>query len=148
MSSVRQRAAILALLEAASGDDAALRNILLQPALLGADRTSPIGKLYPDTRDYTALNVAKLVHAFCLAEWGVSVREAILDSGKPAGRRFREDAANVAALVVTPTYDKLLTAGLPTSQPVKSYDWRRIARAMGDKGWRRYYSTEELDEML
>lgn len=87
----RQRALLLAILEAASGTDAPLRNILLDPALLGADRSSTIGKLYPDSNDHTALNVAKMVHFFCRDEWGCSTRDAILDSGKPAGRRFTDD---------------------------------------------------------
>lgn len=64
---------LLALLEAASGADAALRNILLDPALLGADRSARIGKLYPDTCSPDALNIAKLVYAFCMEEWGCSV---------------------------------------------------------------------------
>lgn len=85
-----RRRMVLALLEAASGPDAGLRNILLDPALLGADRRSPIGKLYPDTRAADAPNIAKLADAFCRAEWGVGIRDAVLDAGRPAWRSFAE----------------------------------------------------------
>lgn len=91
MSPPRQRAMILALLEGASGGSAALRNILLDPALLGAAWDAPIGKFYPDTKSPGTLNIAKMVNAFCQAEYGCHVRDAILDDGKPAGRKFIED---------------------------------------------------------
>ena len=94
MSPNAKRRMILAILEAASSMDAALRNILFDPALLGADRRSPIGKLYPDSRYPDAPNIAKMVHAFCLEEWGVSTRDAILDNGKPARREFIEEATS------------------------------------------------------
>ncbi|WP_157115618.1 hypothetical protein [Ketogulonicigenium robustum] len=90
MQSPDRREMLLALLEAASGYDAPLRNILLDPKLLGAERSSPIGKLGPDKKCSDALNIAKMANAFCLSEWGCGIRHATLDNGKPAGRIFRE----------------------------------------------------------
>ncbi|TKA95763.1 hypothetical protein FAZ78_15200 [Cereibacter changlensis] len=150
MSPAKQRAALLALLEAASGNDATLRNILLDPILLGADRSSSIGKLYPDTKCHGALNIAKMVHAFCMEEWGCGARAAILDNGKPAGRTFREDRS--AEEIVPPHIYERTPIEPVRVHPVlpsvaEPYDWRRIARAMGDKGWRRYFSQEELDRL-
>lgn len=147
----RQRVMLLALLEAASGGDAALRNILLDPALLGADWSSEIGKHYPDTKCPERLNIAKMVNSFCKAEWGCSVREAILDYGKPAGRKFKvEDPSDEnppsALYRGTPTDFARVHCGVPVGQ--NPYDWRRIARAMGDRGWRGYFTSEELDLML
>lgn len=89
-----QRRMLLELLEAAAGHDAPLRNILLDPALLGAARGDSTGKLYPDSRSADARNIAKLVNDFCRNEWGVGVREALMDNGKPAGRLFRERNVN------------------------------------------------------
>ena len=83
------------MLEAASGTDAALRNIFLDPALLGAAWGSPAGKLYPDTRYRDVQNVAKMMNEFCRAEWGVGVRDMILHEGKPAFRRFSEERAAI-----------------------------------------------------
>lgn len=144
---------LLAILEAASGDDdAPLRNILLDPALLGADRSSGVGKLYPDTKDYAALNIAKMVNSFCQEEWGCTVREAILDKGKPARRKFREEEdpeeGNPPSALSreTPTDPVRVHRQVPADN--RPYDWRKIARAMGDRGWRRYFSEEELDLML
>ena len=91
MSPPRQRRMLLSILEAASGGDAPLRNILLDPALLGAAWGSAIGKLYPDTKCGSAPNIAKIVNAFCMGAWGCGVRDAILDDGKPAHRVFAED---------------------------------------------------------
>lgn len=62
------RAQIMALLEAASGEDAALRNILLDPNLLNADPRSPIGKLGRYARHPHMLNIAKMVNRFCRKE--------------------------------------------------------------------------------
>lgn len=96
MDQNKRRKMILSILEAASGHDAAFRNILLDPALLGASRASTIGKLYPDNRSMEALNIAKMVYFFCMAEWGCSTRDAIMDQHildgpwTPAGRLFRE----------------------------------------------------------
>jgi len=97
MPPARRRAMLLALLEAASGGDAALRNILLDPRLLGADRASGIGKLYPDTKSRDALNIAKMAYHFCMEEWGCSTRDAIMDRHTldgpwtPAYRKFTEE---------------------------------------------------------
>jgi len=151
MPPARQRSVLLALLEAASGGDAALRNILLDPTLLGADWSSAIGKLYPDTRCPEKLNIAKMVNSFCQVEWGCSVREAILDDGKPAGRRFGEagpeDVNPPSALYWEASIDPVwVRPKVPEDQT--PYDWRRIARAFGDRGWRRYFTGEELDLML
>ncbi|MFT3687715.1 hypothetical protein [Paenirhodobacter sp.] len=90
----RQRAMILSLLEAASGEDATLRATLTDPQLLGALHPSAIGKLFWDAKDPSALNVAQMVNAFCRSEWGVGTEETILDNGKPAGRTFGELGAN------------------------------------------------------
>lgn len=99
MSPEGKRAMLLALLETASGDDAQLRNILLDPALLGASWSSTLGKFYPDTKAPGALNIAKMVHAFCMAEWGCGTRDAILDDGKPARRLFRDQMGGEAGTV-------------------------------------------------
>jgi hypothetical protein len=220
MSPVKQRAMLLAILEAASGGDGALRTILFDPNLLGADRFSPLGKLHPDTKCPGTLNIAKMVNAFCKMEWGCGVRDMILDNGKPAGRKFVEDGAD--AIIPPHIYERTQEGHLvgheernpvpvstsaffqwlstqraehPLSQPRvipvnpdrendydrvdrivreaqervsklppvehpevqttvqpkvgrEGYDWRRIAGAMGDKGWRRYYAPEELDLLM
>lgn len=90
-----RRAMMFQILEAASGPDAALRNILLDPALLRADWGSPIGKLYPDTGYMDVKNVAKLVNEFCKAEWGIGVRDMILHGGRPAFRSFKAERAAI-----------------------------------------------------
>ena len=113
---MKQRAMLLAILEAASGGDGALRTILFDPRLLGADPFSPIGKLFPDTRCPDALNVAKMVNAFCKMEWGCGVRDMILDNGKPAGRRFVEDGA--AAIVPPHIYERT-----PEDAPCRPEGW-------------------------
>ncbi|MCA2009134.1 hypothetical protein [Tritonibacter mobilis] len=208
---------LLAILEAASNNDGALRNILFDPALLGADRGSPVGKLYPDAKSPRVLNVAKMVNVFCMIEFGCSSRSAVLDKRKPAGRKFvhdgdvpirpphiyerppefpheghgdrkpahtrtvdfyrwltahraerplstprtapdrldMEDDFERVDRIVTETQErvsKLPVISAPEEQPEmktalpqSGYDWRRIARAMGDRGWRRYYSLEEAD---
>lgn len=152
MSPVRQRQMILSILEAASSDDAALRNILLDPALLGAERQSSIGKLYPDAKSHGTPNLSKMVNAFCKAEWGCGVRHAILDRGKPAYRTFAE--TQEAATITEPeqTYWQaqraagLLNRHLASRQNSHSgYDWRLLARAMRERGWQRYFTTHELD---
>lgn len=53
------------LIMAAKEGDAKLRNILTDPQLLGADRASRIGKLYPDTQNTDVLNIAKEANAYC-----------------------------------------------------------------------------------
>lgn len=197
MPPARQRAMILALLDGASGGSAALRNILLDPALLGAAWNATIGKFYPDTKSPGTLNIAKMVNAFCQAEYGCHVRDAILDGGKPGGRKFvGDDVAVTEPGQTLPTPPPATPAGiqgqpltlsqqalaklyasrgfslppadapqsdlgerpqisrtsrepaLPVSPDPVAYDWRRIARAMGDRGWGRYYSQDELDQML
>lgn len=142
---------LLAILEAASGEDSPLRNILLDPKLLGAVRSSHIGKLYPDTNCPGALNVSKMANAFCMSEWGCGIRDAILDDGKPVGRAFKEDWP-VQDDPPPHIYDR------PPIDPAKvpplvtlgrhPYDWRRTAKSMGDRGWRRYFRQEELDLLL
>lgn len=145
MSPVRQRAMILAFLEAASGSNAKLRAILLDPRLLGADKVAHIGKLYPDTHP-SALNVAKMVYAFCQSEWGCNTRDAILDDGKPAHRLFKEDCDEEPEPKVSEKYRRWNGGRVKTLKG--PYDWRKIARAMGDRGWRRYYSQTEMDALL
>lgn len=97
-----QRRKILELLEAASGADTELRRILTDPKLLGAKRGDPIGKMFPDCNDRSALNIAKLVNRFCQQEWGCSIRAAIFDNGKPANRKFIEDPSCSAKAKVPP----------------------------------------------
>lgn len=232
--------AILAILEAASGGDAALRNILLDPAFLGAPAGSPLGKLYPDTKCLTSLNIAKMVNVFCRTAYGCGVRDAILDDGKPAGRKFigddftcsaanfpdpappvlpaietagetltlslmalanlyasrgidindapdiptakrkplpsdgevrarflkrngypmpdpeedfrRVDAAVIASQAAVNRLSPMPEApALPAVEPLprpSGFDWRHIARVMGDRGWKRYCSQIELDRLL
>lgn len=154
MSPLLQRRMILSILEAASGDDAPLRNILLDPALLGSAWGSSIGKRYPDTREHSAPNIAKVVDAFCRDEWGCSVSHAILDGGKPAHRLFAE-AEEQAAPPQEVTYWQAQKAAGGLHRPqghhpprLAGYDWRLIARAMGDRGWRRYFTPDELDALL
>lgn len=151
MSPLRQRQMILAMLQAASADDAALRNILLDPALLGADRWSGLGKLYPDTRSPGAPNIAKLVNAFCRVEWGVSTRDAILDDDKPAHRRFVEPTAATDPEPLTIWQAQAEMPGRPrTPRPTmaRGYDWRLVAKATRDRGWRRHFAPDELDALL
>ena len=148
MSPAKQRKMILALLEAASGANRALRDILLDPRLLKADRGDPIGKLYPDTNIHGALNVAKMVYAFCQAEWGCNTRDAIIDDGKPAFRLFKEEAVNVPAPAPEGSEKYRNRSGDKVKTSKEPYDWRKIARLMGDPGWQRYYSEEELDDLL
>ncbi|WP_371156983.1 hypothetical protein [Jannaschia sp. 2305UL9-9] len=147
MSPEAQRPMIVAILEAASGPDAPLRNILLDPALLGADRMSPIGKLYPDIRSPSALNIAKMVDAFCREEWGVGTRDAILDDGKPARRVFAEPAPATEPKE-RPRQVEMRHIRPRAQTPSGGYDWRKLARAMRDPGWRRYFSQEEMDGFL
>jgi hypothetical protein len=98
----QRRQMILALLEAASDHDAGLRNILLDPAFLGAEWGSSTGKLFPDTGCPDAQNIAKMVNTFCRDEWGCGVRDAILDDGKPARRGFAEAAPAMAHMPEEP----------------------------------------------
>lgn len=74
-----------AILEAASGPDPALRNILTDPALLGAPYGSTKGLL---ETDHGKPNIAKFMNTFCREEYGTSIRDTILDEGKPAWRTF------------------------------------------------------------
>jgi hypothetical protein len=45
------------------------------------------------------------------------------------------------------TRPKLMAVKSPKVAPLRSYDWRKVARGMGDPGWRRYFTSEELLEM-
>lgn len=86
------------LLEAASGDHAPTRNLLLDPRLLGAERGSMLGKLPKDRLNHDRPNIAKIVNRYCQDSYGCTVRDAILDDGKPAYRKFIGD--HVRALSV------------------------------------------------
>lgn len=86
---------LLAIVEAASGPAAALRNILLDPVLLSAARDSPAGKLYPDSRYPDVPNLAKMVHAFCLETWGVGLRNVLLVDGRPANRDLSKERSEI-----------------------------------------------------
>lgn len=152
MPPVRQRQMILSILEAASCDDGALRNILLDPALLGSERQSSIGKLYPDAKSPGTPNLSKMVSAFCKAEWGCGVRDAILDRGKPANRPFAETQETAAITEPEQTYwQAQRAAGLmnrhraPRQNADIAYDWRLLARAMRERGWQHHFTTQELD---
>lgn len=151
----RQRQMLLSILQAASGDDAPLRNIVLHPALLGAAWGSSIGKFYPDTHDYSAPNIAKMVDAFCREELGCGVRDAILDNGKPAHRYLTEAEEPDAPPQHDETHWQTLRKAGTLDRPIhdgtlrtSGYDWRLLARAMGERRWRRYFTTDDLDLFL
>ncbi len=78
------------LLEAASSHDAKLRNILLDPTLLGSDRHSSVGRHHSDMK-MGIPNIAKQVYSFCMLNYGCSTKECILDNRKPAFRQFVGD---------------------------------------------------------
>lgn len=78
------------LLEAASGDNAKIRNILLDPQLLGAEKHDPRGRSRHDCKIGVS-NIAKQVYQFCMNNYGCSTKECILDDGKPARRLFVGD---------------------------------------------------------
>lgn len=78
------------LLEAASGDNAKIRNILLDPQLLGASKIDPRGRSRHDCKIGVS-NIAKQVYQFCMNNYGCSTKDCILDEGKPAGRFFVGD---------------------------------------------------------
>lgn len=65
------------LILAARDFDAHLRNILTDPKLLGASRTSSIGKCGSADKDLAIYNIPKLVHSYCKARWGFDVKRAI-----------------------------------------------------------------------
>lgn len=77
MPEAKRQALLCDQVASAKGGNARLRNILTDPKLLGADRASPIGKLYPDSRDHAALNIAKLVHRYCRRRWGMGLRQLL-----------------------------------------------------------------------
>lgn len=62
------------LILAARDHDAKLRNILTDPALLGASRDADIGKLFPDSHNVEVRNLAKVANAYCRARWGLGVK--------------------------------------------------------------------------
>lgn len=66
-----------ALILAARKHDAALRNILTDPALLGAAPDSAIGKLYPDSANHQVKNIAKSANAYCRARWGLEIKAVV-----------------------------------------------------------------------
>lgn len=86
---------IQGLLEAASGGHAPTRNLLLDPRLLGADRGSMLGKLPKDRLNHDRPNIAKIVNRYCQDSYGCTVKDAILDDGKPAYRKFVGDPVRV-----------------------------------------------------
>lgn len=77
MPPARRADMLLTLIDAARSHDAALRNILTDPALHGADWRDAKGKLYPDTHSPDALNIAKMANAFCRDRWGIGIRTAL-----------------------------------------------------------------------
>lgn len=88
------------LLEAASSHDAKLRNILLDPILLGAGRYDPQGRFSID-RTTGVPNIAKQVYRYCMEQYGCPTKDCILDNGKPAFRAFVGDTI-VAKEVTSP----------------------------------------------
>lgn len=147
----RDRALHDLLVTAKGAGGAKLRNILLDPRLLGAPRDSPLGKLYPDTSDPSVSNIAKQTNAYCRLRWGKGSRELLKGGGEmPLVPDDTPEAKPAAA-----TYwqrlrqeGKLGRKVVVRVDPGTAYDWRRLAKAMRDPGWRPYYTQEELDEML
>lgn len=78
------------LLEAASNDDAKIRNILLDPKLLGAGKWDLSGRSVHDCKIGVS-NIAKQVYQFCMANYGCGTKDCIMDGGKPAKRFFVGD---------------------------------------------------------
>ncbi|HWL57330.1 MAG TPA: hypothetical protein VNQ78_11775 [Paracoccus sp. (in: a-proteobacteria)] len=81
------------IVEAASGEDAKLRNILLDPKLLAASWNSQEGRFEYD-RKLGIPNISKQAYWFCQEQYGCSTRDAILDDGKPAYRKFLGDTSS------------------------------------------------------
>ncbi|SNR56832.1 hypothetical protein SAMN06265378_10991 [Paracoccus sediminis] len=151
MPEARREGALHDLLVAARGGRGAkLRNILQDPRLLGAPRESPLGKLYPDTSDPSVRNIAQQVNAYCQRRWGKGSREILKADCLPRdGRAEAPETSEAETYWQAMRREGKLERQSPAHDPlVKSYDWRRLARAMRDRGWRRYFTPEELDEML
>ncbi|MDO6588609.1 hypothetical protein Q4543_24555, partial [Salipiger sp. 1_MG-2023] len=124
-----QERSLLKVLTAASGEDAALRNILLDHKLLGANPRAGIGKFYPDNRNRDVQNIAKMADSFCREQWGVGVRKAILDDGKPAGRRFDEaDLTNIPPHIYREQPEQPLEPYVEVSAATFLAETRAIAR--------------------
>lgn len=78
------------LLEAASGDNANIRRILLDPKLLSPNKDHRAGRFKHD-RKIGVSNIAKQVYQFCMTNYSCSTKDCILDDGEPAGRKFVGD---------------------------------------------------------
>lgn len=78
------------LLEAASNDNAKIRNILLDPKLLGAGKWDLSGRSVHDCKVGVS-NIAKQVYQFCMDIYGCGTKDCIMDGGKPAKRFFVGD---------------------------------------------------------
>lgn len=77
MPEVQRKAFLFDLVASAKSGNAKLRNILIDPRLLAADRDDPVGKLYPDSANHSVPNIAKLVHHYCKHRWGKSLRQLL-----------------------------------------------------------------------
>lgn len=132
------------LIAAAKDGDAKLRNILTDPSLLGADRSSGIGKLYPDSHDFDVLNIAKEANAYCRKRWGISIKTA-LDPNCPV-QIEAEPEAHFHGPIKETHWQRLKREGQLgfKAQPITgNYDWRELSRAMRDPGWGRYWHVDD-----
>ncbi|TGN53776.1 hypothetical protein E4L95_15875 [Paracoccus liaowanqingii] len=132
------------LLKAAKDGDAKLRNILTDPRLLGAERSSGIGKLYPDSRDFDVLNILKEANAYCQERWGISIRTALGDN---CPVQIEEEPEVQPQGPVKETYWQRLKregklGGFRRQEITGNYDWRDLARVMRDPGWGRYWQVD------
>ncbi|SCX87491.1 hypothetical protein [Paracoccus tibetensis] len=132
------------LIVAAKDGDAKLRNILTDPSLLGADRSSGIGKLYPDSHNADVLNIAKEANAYCRQRWGISIKTAL--GSTCAVQIEAEPEAHLQGPTKETYWQRLKREGKLgfKAQPVTgNYDWRELARVMRDPGWGRYWHVDE-----
>lgn len=129
------------LIKAAKDGDAKLRNVLTDPRLLGADRSSGIGKLYPDSRNVDVLNISKEAYAYCQERWGISIRTALGDN---CPVQIEAESELQFQGPVKETYWQRLKregklGGLKKPHLTGEYNWRELARAMRDPGWGRHW---------
>ncbi|MBW7055994.1 hypothetical protein KY389_04695 [Paracoccus bogoriensis] len=132
------------LIAAAKDGDAKLRNILTDPSLLTADRSSGIGKLYPDSHDFDVLNIAKEANDYCRKRWGISIKTA-LAANCPV-QIVAEPEADFHGPIKESHWQRLKREGRLGFRPqpiTGNYDWRDLARAMRDPGWGRYWHGDD-----
>lgn len=138
------------LIVAAKDGNAKLRNILTDPKLLGADRTSPIGKLYPDSKNCDVLNIAKEANAYCRKQWGIGIKAAIgTTANLPPAYVIEESEGELIGPVKEIYWQGLKRCGHLgfRKQPnTGNYDWRELARVMRDPGWGRYWHQDDAEQ--